>query len=188
MKLGLIVLVFGIAACDAGAVPQQAPPTAKAAPTTAPAKPPVITPPPPKPHPHEVLATLQRTACYGTCPIYTMTVYRDGVVEYDGVEYVKTKGKATGRITLAQVDAIDTLFVDNHYTSLHDAYEKVEVTDTPSTNTSYRALDGHVKHIGHYHGDRDAPAILSTIENGLDELVGIEQWIGTRGQRQRGAR
>lgn len=178
MKLGLIVLVLGIAACDAGAVPQQAPPTA-------PKKPPVITLPTPQPHPHEVLATLQRMPCYGACPVYTMTVYRDGLVEYDGVRYVKTKGKATGRITLAQVDAIDTLFVDNHYTTLDDSYEQVEITDAASANTSYRALDGHVKHIGHYHGDRHAPAILSTIEDSFDELVGIEQWIGTPAQRQR---
>jgi Domain of unknown function (DUF6438) len=180
MKLGLILLVFGIVACDAG-VSKQAPPSPVA--PTVPAPPPVIKPPPPKPHPHEVLATLQRTACYGTCPIYVVTVYRDGVVEFNGEEYTKTKGKATGQIALAQVDAIEALFVDNHYTSLLDSYEKMEVTDLPSANTSYRSLDGHVKHVGHYHGDREAPEILATIEEKLDELIGTDQW--TRPKRTR---
>jgi Domain of unknown function (DUF6438) len=175
MKLGLILLVFGIVACDAG-VSKQAPPS----PVTVHA-PPVIKPPPPKPHPHEVLATLQRTACYGTCPIYVVTVYRDGVVEFDGEEYTKTKGKATGQITLAQVDAIEAVFVDHHYTSLLDSYEKMAVTDMPSANTSYRSLDGHVKHVAHYLGtSSDVPNSLSTIEQALDELLGTDQWTGHR--------
>ena len=173
MKLGLIVLVFGIAACDAGAPPM---PTPSPAPTV-PAPPPVKELPPPKPHPHEVLATLQRTACYGRCPIYVVTVYRDGAVEFVGDEYVKTKGKATGSITLAQVDAIEDLFVKNHYTTLRDSYEEVQVTDMPSARSSYRSLDGQVKRVGHYYGDRDAPEILATIEEGLDSLVNIDQWV-----------
>ena len=178
MKLGLIVLVFGIAACDAG-TPRPAP---SPPPPTVPAPPPVKKLPPPTPHPHEVLATLQRTACYGRCPIYVMTVYRDGVVEFVGEEYVKTKGKATGQITLAQVDAIEDLFVKNHYTTLRDSYEDMQVTDMPSANSSYRSLDGKVKRVGHYYGDRDAPEILHTIEESLDTLVNIDQWVG-RGSR-----
>src|SRR5258705_64772 len=113
-----IILVLGIAACDAGALPPQAP---------SPPPPPIANTPPPPPiantHPHEVIATIHRTVCYGTCPQYTITVYRDGDVEYDGDQYVIVKGKATGHIALAQVDAIDKLFVDAHYLTLLDSYE-----------------------------------------------------------------
>jgi hypothetical protein len=178
MKLGPIVLVFGIVACDAGAPPMPAPSPPSPPSPSVPGPPPVIKLPPPKPHPHEVLATLQRTACYGRCPIYVVTVYRDGAVEFVGEEYVKTKGNATGHITLAQVDAIEDLFVNNHYTTLRDSYEELQVTDMPSAKSSYRSLDGHVKRVGHYHGDRDAPPILATIEEGLDTLVNIDQWVG----------
>jgi hypothetical protein len=49
------------------------------------------------------------------------------------------EGNATGHITLAQVDAIEDLFVSNHYTTLHDSYEQQQVTDMPSA----LALTGH---------------------------------------------
>ena len=39
----------------------------------------------------KVLATLQRTMCLGTCPVYKLTIYNDGRVEWEGSHYVKVK-------------------------------------------------------------------------------------------------
>ena len=33
---------------------------------------------------NDTVITLERTACFGTCPIYTITIYGDGRVVYDG--------------------------------------------------------------------------------------------------------
>jgi len=40
-----------------------------------------------------VKITLERTECYGFCPIYTLTIQGDGTVVYDGKDFVKTKGR-----------------------------------------------------------------------------------------------
>ena len=43
--------------------------------------------------PRDVLGSITRTFCLGTCPVYSVTIYRDGRVEYDGQRYVGNKGK-----------------------------------------------------------------------------------------------
>ena len=112
-----------------------------------------------------------------------MSIYRDGVVEYDGAHYVKTKGKATGVLSKAEVDAIDKRFAAAHYFDFKDSYTEYEVTDNPSAITSWHH-GGKVKTIDHYYGDSHAPQALTQLEADLDKLIGIERWIGTRDERE----
>jgi len=133
---------------------------------------------------HTVMATLERTACYGWCPVYTVTVYRDGAVEYLGTNFVKTKGKATGTISADEVAALDRLFTAAHYFDFKDSYESYDMTDQPSATTSYRA-DGRSKTVRHYYGDSHAPEALSALETGIDRIVRTERWVGTQAERDK---
>jgi len=46
--------------------------------------------------------SLERTACHGTCPVYTVTMRHDGTVTYDGKEFVKVTGRRTRKIPVEQ--------------------------------------------------------------------------------------
>ena len=180
--LALVTLI----ACDAGAktTPPAPPAPVVKAQVTPPA--PVATPPAPAVAGHVLLASLQRGACYGTCPIYTVTVYRDGKVEYDGEEYVKKKGKATGTVTPAQMAALDKLFTDDHYLAYNTEYTHYDVTDNPSAKTAYRPLGAtKTKTVDHYYGDMKAPESLSKLEEQFDTIVQTDRWIGTRAERDK---
>ena len=133
---------------------------------------------------HELLASIERTACFGWCPIYKLTVFRDGSVLYEGEDYVKIKGKATGQLAPEQVSALDDLFQKNGYLALHDKYTDYSVTDMPSVNTSYSS-GGKTKKIEHYLGDEHAPKELGAVEDGIDKIVHVEQWIGTEDERDK---
>ena len=163
-----------LAACGAAAPAPAAPAIANTTPKTA-------TPP------HELVATLERQACYGWCPIYKLAIYRDGEVEYHGEQFVKVRGDAKGHLSADQLAALERLFEDAHYFTLADSYEHEDVTDNPTTITSYHQ-GARSKEIKHYHGDRKAPEALSTLEDGIDHAVGIEQWIGTQDEREAHAR
>jgi hypothetical protein len=133
-----------------------------------------------------VLATLQRTACYGTCPIYRLTIYSDGRVVWEGEQFVKVKGKAEARLTADQVAALRAAFAAAKYTQLEDHYDCYEVTDNPSANTSFQ-IGGKTKTITHYHGCRRDPATttLSGLENKIDEIAGAVRWVGTPAEREK---
>ena len=179
MSRALVLVVPGVlailAGCDAGAKPAPPPPH----PIVATVSPPTVALPQ-----HVLLASLDRGPCYGTCPVYTVTVYRDGQVEYVGTDYVKKKGKATGTITADQVAALDKLFTDDHYFTYKDSYEHVDMTDTSSARTSYLPLGATTpKVVAHYYGDTSAPESLTQLERGFDTIASTERWVGTRAER-----
>lgn len=133
---------------------------------------------------HEPLATLERTPCFGTCPVYKVSIFRDGTVEYVGERFVKVQGRATGHITAEQLTQLRALFQQSGYLQLGDSYERHDVTDQPSAHTSYSPAPGQTKSVRHYLGDRSAPRALIDVEDGIDRIVHIEQWIGTPEERQ----
>jgi len=178
-----LALVTVLAGCDAGT--KAAPPVEPPAPVVQ-AQAPIATPPPPPPPAHVLLASIDRGMCYGTCPVYTFTVYRDGAVEYEGKDFVKKKGKATGTVTAEQLAALDKLFTDDHYLAYNNDYTHEDATDAPSATTSYQPLGAaKAKTVAHYYGDMKAPESLSKLEEAFDTTVKIEQWIGTRAERDK---
>ncbi len=124
-----------------------------------------------------VMLSLERTACYGRCPIYSVTVLRDGTVRWEGKQFVKVTGKATAKLPAATMTALADAFKHADYFALADKYDSYDVTDHPSAIVSY-ADGGKKKTIHHYHGDRSAPEKLSELESRIDELVGTARWIG----------
>jgi hypothetical protein len=47
----------------------------------------------------EILITIKREGCFGSCPIYPAKIYNDGTVVYVGEEYVKVKGEQRHKIS-----------------------------------------------------------------------------------------
>jgi uncharacterized protein DUF6438 len=138
----------------------------------------------PQPGAGKPMASLQRTACYGTCPIYKVTVFSDGTLKYEGERFVKKIGAATAKLSPAEVEALARAFQQADFFALADKYEKYEMTDAPSAITSFD--DGKKqKTVSHYHGDRSAPAALRTLEDRIDAIVHIERFIGTPDERRK---
>lgn len=124
----------------------------------------------------DVIITLERTACYGFCPIYTLTIHGDGTVIYEGEDYVETVGKAETVISKEKVEKLISEFDKVGYDSLKDTYTERTITDAPSVITSI-TRNGKTRKVEHYHGDFNAPEKLTELEDRIDEIVDSEQWI-----------
>ena len=124
----------------------------------------------------DVVITLERTACFGTCPIYILTIYGDGTVVYEGISFVKVEGVITTSISEDKIKQLVSEFQKIDYFSLKDNYEEHNATDMPSTITSY-TVDGKKKTVSHYHGDLSAPKQLAELENRIDGIVNSHQWV-----------
>ena len=116
-----------------------------------------------------------QTACFGVCPVYTLTIYGDGRVVYEGIRCVRIEGTIT---TTISEDKIKQLILEFHkigYFSLKNSYEDRNATDMPSAFTSL-TIDGKTKTVRHYHGDFSAPKKLTELENKIDQIVNPDQW------------
>jgi len=131
-----------------------------------------------------ILASLQRTACYGTCPIYKVTVRSDGTVEYDGERFVKVTGHQVAKLDPSHVEALRKAFADAKFFKLKGSFDCHDETDNPSVILTYR----HGKQsrtIRHYHGCRRAPESLGTLEKRMDEIIGTARWVETDDEQKR---
>jgi hypothetical protein len=128
----------------------------------------------------EVLATLARTACYGTCPVYSVTVFTDGRVDWNGEEYVQVKGPATAKLSAKDLADLRAAFAKADYFNLKEDYACEEITDHPSAQTSFH--DGKRQfQINHDYGCRSKRGIpaLTQLESDIDRIVGTSRWIGS---------
>ena len=66
------------------------------------------------------VATLIKTACYGSCPIYEMTIYSNLVVEFSGERFVNNIGKFTSRIAQSDLQNLQDAFSENEFFELED--------------------------------------------------------------------
>ncbi|HYQ45396.1 MAG TPA: DUF6438 domain-containing protein [Polyangiaceae bacterium] len=135
-----------------------------------------------QPHPPDTVpgatavATLERTGCYGECPVYRLTVNSDGSVVYVGTRWVKVLGRQVYKISDAQLSELQASFDRAGFSQLRD-YDKVESTDDDWALLSYRRGAGF-KRVRHYHGDNSAPPALSTLEDEFDRIVDSGRLVG----------
>jgi hypothetical protein len=127
--------------------------------------------------------TLERTACFGSCPVYTISVSREGEVRYEGKAHVRRAGAATGRIPRKQVDALLAELDRAGYFNFADEYTPSRpacgraATDLPTVITS-AALPGRSKRVTHYYGCSSVPGALTVLEQRIDAVLGSAQWTG----------
>jgi len=119
--------------------------------------------------------TLERTVCFGACPVYELTVYGNGTVVYEGRQFVRVVGTRTTIISQEKVRQLVSEFERIDYFALCDSYEDYMVTDLPFAITSI-TIDERTKTVRHYHGDLSAPEELTELENRIDEIVDSWQW------------
>ena len=67
---------------------------------------------------HDVLVKLNRTACHGDCPVYTIEVKKNGDVTYKGTDYVKTLGIRSASISKNAVLSIESELTKAEFTSM----------------------------------------------------------------------
>lgn len=129
----------------------------------------------------DLVITLERTECYGSCPVYKLTIRGDGSVVYEGKKFVRTTGTKKTKIDQKTLDtliesfsAINYVNLDDSYTSIHnpDGTESI-VTDLPTTYTSF-TLNGNRKAVTDYVG---APKELKELEHKIDTIAGSKRWV-----------
>ena len=127
-----------------------------------------------------VIISLSRSGCYGTCPSYSVDVTTKGIV-FNGDSYVVASGRHTDSADPDAVRALAKKFVVADFYSMDDIYA-ASVTDNP-TYTLALTIDGHTKSIRDYVGTEDGmPQVINDLEQDVDTLANSDRWIkGTDG-------
>jgi Domain of unknown function (DUF6438) len=129
--------------------------------------------------------TLERTGCYGECPMYKVTISFDGKVDYEGKNFVKVKGKAQISLTPDRVRTLEREIARSRFFSLQNEYiteqDGCTAVATDQASAIISIVSGKdTKSTHHYlgctgHADL---ARLTSFENTIDTVVNSDRWIG----------
>lgn len=131
----------------------------------------------------DAAVTLERTPCFGGCPVYRISVTREGVVSYEGRARVRHVGAASKRIKPDRVAALLSELERGGYFSFAPRYTPADpacgryATDSPTAITSV-SMDGRTHRIEHDYGCGAAPGGLVVLERKIDEALGSLEWTG----------
>ena len=127
-----------------------------------------------------VSVTLKRTACYGTCPVYTFAIHGSGLVEYFGELHVDVPGPQTARIPPGSVKDLLKASENIHFFDFKDKYSE-NCTDLPTVIISI-LVDGKTKQVSNYfggcEGGKSGPQVdLDNLAKQIDSTVGTSRWV-----------
>ena len=126
--------------------------------------------------PKDFHVTLQRGACFGTCPVYRVSIASDGAVSYDGRRFVRVTGHRTRKISKKKVRQLYRAFMRADFFALNDRYV-ARVTDLPTYKLSLIA-NRRRKTVRDYGGHRmGMPRRVTNLERLVDETAGTKAWI-----------
>ena len=109
----------------------------------------------------ELIISLQRTACFGTCPIYKIEIFSDGSGIYTGTRFVENIGVTKFSLSETQLNLILTKAEAIGFTNMKEEYSE-PISDLPTTFIQIKD-----KRIRDYTG---APKTLKNLENLIDQL------------------
>jgi hypothetical protein len=127
--------------------------------------------------------SLERTPCFGSCPVYRISASPGGVVSYVGKAHVRHVGTATAQIERKQLDQLLLELERAGYFTFAERYASSEATcrrystDSPSAISS-ATFRGRTKRIEHDYGCVGVPGALTVLEKRIDEVLGSTRWTG----------
>jgi hypothetical protein len=119
-----------------------------------------------------VRITLERTSCFGTCPVYTVTMRSDGSVSYEGTQHVRVPGKHSWKIDPAAVLALAREMEAAGFFEMKDEYT-ASITDLPTILTTL-TRGSRTKTVKDYFG---GPPKLKEIEARIDAVSGARDYV-----------
>ena len=114
---------------------------------------------------------MEKTACMGACPTYVFNIYPDGTATYRGTKNVNNIGNYTAKLSVDQLQQIQTTFRDADFFKFADVYS-ANMTDLPTTFIYYHNGRENLK-ITDYYG---APETLKTLEKAVETFISTIVW------------
>lgn len=114
---------------------------------------------------------MKKGGCFGTCPVYTLTIYENGIASFEGMRDTEKLGLHTKKLSKKDYKGIKHAFQTSNFFTLDDNYPS-NVSDLPKIAISYHQ-NGQSKTVT---GDLGRPQIVVSLENILTQVAESEGW------------
>lgn len=119
--------------------------------------------------------TLERAPCYGTCPVYSLTIFGNGTVVYEGRYHVVVVGKQTSEISREKVKELINYMHKSGFFSMENYGA---CCDAPKYTTSITMGSLSKTVIYNYYS---APSRLVDLDKKIDSIAGSDKLVRLTG-------
>jgi len=124
---------------------------------------------------------LERTMCFGSCPVYKVSIHHSGRVTYTGEMFVEQEGRHVWYIDQTAINKLNKALKKCDYFNLEKENGIPWCTDLPFCNTMVEMQDGTKRKIEHYLNEPDEwPMALRRFEEQVDTIIGVKKYVGNR--------
>lgn len=123
-----------------------------------------------------LFASIEKTYCFGHCPVYTMKIYNKGYVLYEGKANVNLIGKASTVIGTDEMIPFIDMANEIGYFEMKDNYDNEYITDLPSTTTSI-VINRKRKTVRRR---VDYPNSIKAFEKLFEDMIEAKGWNASR--------
>ena len=120
------------------------------------------------------IITQQATPCYGSCPVYTLSIYDNRTVTLRAENFLPLQGNHIARMNQKQFDALIDL-INSKIFDFKNQYT-ADISDQPTVYLSFNH-QGRTKQIEDYYG---APQELKALEAEIFKLIYSLKWKKAR--------
>jgi hypothetical protein len=117
---------------------------------------------------------LERTGCLGPCPVYTLTLYRDHSLEFNGRSHTLVSGLQRDTLSADAFEQLVEDFRKSGFGQLDSIYDQ-PVTDAPFTHLTFQ--DGRMKKVS-VRGD--APDVFTELVSQMESLAEEAGWLARK--------
>lgn len=123
---------------------------------------------------------IERTMCYGNCPVYSVTVDKEGNVIFNGEMFVYKSGQHHWKISKKKVEQLNDLIDSFDFKSFKYEPGSGFITDQPSCITTVKYPDGEIKEIDHYYGHIMIDDSLTAFEKKIERIIGTKKYVNPK--------
>ena len=111
---------------------------------------------------NQLTISLEKTACFGTCPVFKIKIFKNGKGIFEGKKFVKKTGLIDFKLSQQEIQKILVKAENIKFPEMLDEYSE-KITDLPTTYIQIKE-----KKIKDYFG---APKKLKDLETLIEEIV-----------------
>ncbi len=114
---------------------------------------------------------MSKGPCYGSCPVFTISVYEKGVVAYKGERHTEKLGLYIKVLKKGEYQKLVNAFAEANLWQYQDVY-KSQIPDLQTVTLTYYE-EGDIKTIV---GKDGRPSVVLDLEQMLDEIAAQDGW------------
>ncbi len=124
----------------------------------------------------DLLLALERTPCFGVCPVYEAKLYSNGLLLYHGKRNTDKTGMYYAKVSKKELSSLSAFMLSNNYFELESKYpvKGKAPSDLPSCIIYFKNKNSEKRIEDHRW---ETPESLSAIERKVDSLIASQQFL-----------